>query len=170
MLIGRWQDHFVIKCGILKPALMPAGTVDIRSSPKGCTKLVNSADLHDDGWCDLPLFHHVGCGWWQRCWPSTPARGPQGVRAMLLIVKLSPVQFWTWWHLSSQEPMSSEETQFLVQNPEPFLKGWLNNSKQRWVTNSASYKSLIYFQKFSNNSGSHPNVKNQVLYNQERSR
>ena len=37
--------------------------------------------------------------------------------------------------------MPGEETQFQVQKPRPFLKGRLNNSKLRWVTNSASYKS-----------------------------
>ena len=66
--------------------------------------------------------------------------------------------------------MSGEETQFQVQKPRPFLKGRLNNSKLRWVTNSASYKSLIYFQKFSNNPVLIQTWIATVLYTQERSR
>ena len=74
---------------------------------------------------------------------------PQGVRAMLQIMKLSPAQN------SSLEPMSSEETQFLVQNHDLSWKvDWtipkriesqIQLATKAWSASTSS-----------NNSGSHP--------------
>ena len=84
-------------------------------------------------------------------------------------------QCWLWYsvHNDTKAPSSQcldEETQFQVQKSRPSLKGRLNNSKLRWVTNSASYKTLIYFQRFSNNPALIQTWITRVLYTQERSR
>ena len=81
---------------------------------------------------------HKGGKFSSRTRPQETKPQKQTSRANLLIVILSCVQFWTCWH-NSLEPMSGEETQFQVQKLRPSLKGRLNNSKLRWVTNSASY-------------------------------
>ena len=43
-----------------------------------------------------------------------------------------------------------------------FPKRLMDQFQLRWVTNSASYKKLIYFQNFSNSSGAHANMNHQV--------